>query len=359
MRTLFDRSLRRWYFRRSQLSAMSWGNTFPIYTNMAVIAITYSAIAPLILGFASFGLFLIHQAYKYNLLFVLDHQRVDTKGLLYPRALQQLLVGVYLAEICLIGLFAIRSAFPPMVLMILLTVVTALAHIAFNEALEPLLAAIPRVLNREEDGEENLAEREIEEDSSDGDLPILGGTGKRDKAKDDEDKRSARISERQLPASDGGISSPSQLESPESPQSPTQTNQQLSGHQSKRSSEAIQSLRKKLVDFLRWYFIPGIYANPFTLRRNMAEGHDCTDEISHYPDEIARNAYFPPSVSSPVPLLWIPRDAGGWSVKEVQETTRNGVIRMTDDGAHLNEQNEIVWDKHGMRPPIWTEKVFY
>lgn len=337
MRTLFDRSLRKWYFRRSQLSAISWGNTFPIYTNMAVIAITYSAIAPLILGFASFGLFLIYQAYKYNLLFVFDHQQVDTKGLLYPRALQQLLAGVYLGEICLIGLFAIRSAFAPMVLMILLTVVTALAHIAVNEALEPLLVAIPRALNKGDEEEEDVAEREMEEDSSDTDLPILENTEKRTEAKKDTGEQSTRISERRVPMFDE-TSSPSPTKSP---------------------SEAMRSPKKMLVRLLRWYFVPGAYANPFALRRSMAEGHDPTDQSPLYPDDIARNAYFPPSVSSPTPLLWIPRDAGGWSVREIQETTKNGVIRMTDDEAHLDERNKIVWDKHGMRPPIWSERVFY
>ena len=34
---------------------------------------------------------------------------IDTKGAVYPRALQQVFVGLYIAEACLIGLFALAS----------------------------------------------------------------------------------------------------------------------------------------------------------------------------------------------------------------------------------------------------------
>ena len=48
---------------------------------------------------------------------------IDTKGRVYPRALQQLFVGLYLAEVCLIGLFAIDlgtsiGALGPLLLMV-------------------------------------------------------------------------------------------------------------------------------------------------------------------------------------------------------------------------------------------------
>jgi hypothetical protein len=58
-----------------------------------------------------------------------------------------------------------------------------------------------------------------------------------------------------------------------------------------------------------------------------------------------------------MPLLWIPRDGGGVSRREVRLTGR--VIPITDEEAHLDEKNKVVWDKVGMKPPIWEEKVFY
>ncbi|KAL4961019.1 putative DUF221 domain protein [Aspergillus stella-maris] len=150
MTTFFDGSPRRLYERWAALSELGWGNVFPVFTNMGVIALTYSCIAPLILGFCFFGLYLVYQAYRYNFLFVYDI-KIDTKGLVYPRALQHLLTGVYLATICMIGLFAIKSAIGPLIIMVLFTILFVLAHISLNDALTPLNSFLPRTLDLEEE----------------------------------------------------------------------------------------------------------------------------------------------------------------------------------------------------------------
>ena len=94
-------------------------------------------------GVTFIGLYLVYQAYRYNFLFVYEID-VDTKGLVYPRALQHLLTGIYLAEICMIGLFAIKGAIGPVVIMVLFTIGTVLAHMSLNEALAPLNTFLPR-----------------------------------------------------------------------------------------------------------------------------------------------------------------------------------------------------------------------
>ncbi len=50
--------------------------SFPIYTNLFVIAICYAVIAPLVLGFAAIGLYLFYFAFRYNLIFV-GNQAID------------------------------------------------------------------------------------------------------------------------------------------------------------------------------------------------------------------------------------------------------------------------------------------
>jgi len=81
--------------------------------------------------------------------------QIDTKGRVYPRALQHLFVGLYIAEICLIGLFAIGTgesvgALGPLILMIVFMVFTALYHISLNSALTPLIDYLPKSLESEE-----------------------------------------------------------------------------------------------------------------------------------------------------------------------------------------------------------------
>lgn len=141
---------RKLYQKWSTLSSVSWGNTLPIYANITVIGIVYSCIAPLVLGFAAIGMSFFYLAYRYNILFVSDAQ-IDTKGLIYPRALQHLMVGVYIAEVCLIGLFGVGKSPGPLIIMVIFTIFTVLYHYSLNSALGPLLYTLPQSLVSEEE----------------------------------------------------------------------------------------------------------------------------------------------------------------------------------------------------------------
>jgi hypothetical protein len=119
-----------------------------ISTKLTSLAITYSIIAPLILGFATVGFGIIYLAVRYNTFFVLTNN-IDTKGLAYAKALQQLMTGVYLSEVCLIGLFAINTAPGPIVLMAIFLVGTAIYHVMMRHALKPLEMYLPDSLDGE------------------------------------------------------------------------------------------------------------------------------------------------------------------------------------------------------------------
>ncbi|KAG4273312.1 hypothetical protein FPRO04_14568, partial [Fusarium proliferatum] len=58
----------------------------PIYTNMAVISIIYSIVAPFLLLWSTISMGLLYLAYRYNVLYVTVTD-VDTGGLIYPQAL--------------------------------------------------------------------------------------------------------------------------------------------------------------------------------------------------------------------------------------------------------------------------------
>lgn len=60
-------------------------------------------IAPLVLGFATVGLALLYIAFRYELIFVLDAAQFNTRGETYKKALNQLFVGIYVSELCMIG----------------------------------------------------------------------------------------------------------------------------------------------------------------------------------------------------------------------------------------------------------------
>lgn len=281
---------RKMYKQWSTLSAISWGSTLPVFTNIAVIGITYSCIAPLVLGFATIGMSFFYMAFRYNILFVTDSQ-IDTKGLIYPRALQQLMTGVYIAEVCLIGLFGIATTPGPLIVMVVFTIFTALYHFSLNSALDPLLYTLPKTLATEEEAL-RLEAPALTQDSA-------------------SNEKNGDVSALAAPHTKPG--------------------------------------------FITKFFKPHIYADYATLRRLVP--HGLLDVDNMYEQTVADNAYFPPSVTSETPLLWIPKDIAGVSAQEVSHTSK--VIEITDDGCTLNENNKIEWDAEGARPPLWTPKVYY
>jgi hypothetical protein len=102
----------------------------------------YSCIAPLVLGFAAIGLVLFYLSYRYMLLYTAQ-PKIDTKGHSYTLSLQHMLTGVYIAELCLIGLFSLRGAFGPTVLLGILLIVTIVFTILTNRYFAPLEQYLP------------------------------------------------------------------------------------------------------------------------------------------------------------------------------------------------------------------------
>jgi len=116
----------------------------------------YSVIAPLIFLFSSITFGLLWVVFRYNLLYV-TVSRPNTRGLLYPTALNQLFTGVYVMELCMIGLFFLvrddhnrATCVGQAVIMIVATATTLVFQLILNDAVAPLLRFMPRSEMREE-----------------------------------------------------------------------------------------------------------------------------------------------------------------------------------------------------------------
>lgn len=90
--------------------------------------------------------------YRYNTLYVTKF-RFDTGGLLFPRAINQLFTGIYVMELCLIGLFfLVRNTEGKVackgqaIIMIIMTVLTVGFQLLLNEAFGPLIRYLPITL---------------------------------------------------------------------------------------------------------------------------------------------------------------------------------------------------------------------
>ncbi|PFH59337.1 hypothetical protein XA68_12489 [Ophiocordyceps unilateralis] len=289
------------YTKWTTLTPVLWGSLMPVYTNIVVISIIFSVIAPLMLFWSTLALVLFHLAYRYNILFV-SQTAVDTQGLIYPRALKQLFTGLYLAEICMIGLFAVSQAVGPAVLMAIFLVFTILFQITLFKNLDPLLYGLPRSVQ--------ATEQAIR-------MGGAGGTTEPDLGNKTADGKGGTLSREQ---SNGSVP------------------------QNQRGNAVMR------------FFKPWKYARYETLRDMMPREEELGfDRL--YTEETEATAYLPSSVSRKPPTIWIPEDAAGVSKQEIALTSK--VIAITDEGASLDDKNHIVWDTEGARPPVWDERVYY
>ncbi|CAG8981929.1 hypothetical protein HYALB_00013820 [Hymenoscyphus albidus] len=277
-----DSTPRKMFNRYIKLSGLGWGSLYPKFGNMGIIAITYSIIAPLVLGFAAIGFLVIYFAVRYNSLFVLTND-IDTKGRAYAKAMQQLMVGVYLAEVCLIGLFAINTAPGPIVLMVVFLVATIMYHITMHTAFNPLIEYLP--------------ER-------------TSGTDQRDLFMTKDNK-----------SYDATTSCSPPTGPPETPPKPN-------------------TFTAKKAALFNKYFDPKRFKSHTTVQKLVPDWAPPS-----YEQEEKELAYFNPAVTSPPPVLWIARDEMGISEREVRET--RDVVHCTDEFAGFDEKGKVVWDGLG------------
>jgi hypothetical protein len=146
---IVDNTARAKWTRNTKLPVVQWGSFFPVYTNFACIALIYSIVAPLIALFAIITFSLLWVAHRYNMLYV-TRFKTDTGGVLYPRAINQTFTGLYVMELCLIGLFFLAEdetgknvCFPQGIIMVIALIFTIIYQYVLNSSFGPLLRYLP------------------------------------------------------------------------------------------------------------------------------------------------------------------------------------------------------------------------
>lgn len=307
-----DKTPRKKYMRYVSLMEPSWGAEYPKWTNLGVIAISYAVIAPLVLGFATVGLGLLYVAYRYNMLYVYN-TKIDTKGAFYARALEQIMVGVYLGELCILGLFGIGvgselTAIGPVVLQVILIATTIAFHVLVKTKLKPLTKYLPL------------------EDPFDGDS--------RDRSEE------GRRSEQGLV---GNV-----------PEDPTMKDHDaignLSEHPDKQTSEP----------FYKRIFTP---KQPTASQITASMAPHFRQSVPPYTQQEVLEAYMHPAFTQPEPVIWLAQDPAGISRREV-EVTKQGLaqfdVEVTDRGARMNEKGKVeLVDEKVTDAPLWERKIVY
>ncbi|KAL1305017.1 hypothetical protein AAFC00_003917 [Neodothiora populina] len=308
---ILDKTPRKVYNRYTNLIGLGWGSVYPAFVMLGCIAIAYSCIAPLLLGFASVGFGVLYLAYRYQLFYVIGNHSIDMKGRAYARGLQQLTVGVYLSEFCLIGLFAIGCASSPdcagpLVLMIIFTVFTVIYHVILKMTLGPIIEG----------------------------LELIPGT----------EGDSMMTKDHSLAETEEGRPTKDTL-------SPTETS-------ASTADPAKKSMFQKGRGFLLKFFFSSPLARKFFYPKHGLAAH-FDNPIRPYTEEEESEAYLPPAITSRMQVVWIARDPYGLSKQEVAGCEEFN-IPASDAEASLTEKAAVHWDQERLRhAPIYEEEVPY
>lgn len=207
--------------------------------------------------------------------------KIDTKGHCYTLALQQILIGIYIAELCLIGLFGLRQATGPSIMIAVLLAVTVVFNVATNKYFAPL---------------ENFLPAELALESEDEEAPLLAG----------------------------GDAEEGEAES----------------HIERLGSHA--RIPSRYVSPVASFFEPHIFASHRAMKAWLKDGDFDEDDVPEYSKEDLKKAYLNPAYTSATPVVWLPRDEMGVSKKEVRDNEKEG-LKCSDEGAWVNEKGRLEW----------------
>jgi len=308
-----------------KMKGLFYGNSYPKFTNMAVIALVYSCIAPLVLGFALVGFTLFYATYRYLMLYS-NNVKLEMKGECHGRAMQQMLVGVYVSELCLIGLFGARNATGPSILMTIFFVLTILHHVLVNKYMAPLENYMPldvlTAAEMEHGGEgdsqaNNSNDTNNDNDDTEAEEPLLSSSQSRDT------RHASRLH-----------------------------------HQGISKSLPVYILDPLKVFLESYNIMPSIESfRPYLLPSTDSDLNlrDSTlTTVPNYTDNQIENAYKNPALTSKAPVVWLARDTAGVSQELKTRNKDRAELETTDDGAELDENGKLVWDESNVsKAPIF------
>jgi hypothetical protein len=294
----WDKTPREQFTTFAQMKGTPWAAWYPKFTNLFVIAIAYSCIAPLVTGFSAVGIFFYYLSYRYGLLYV-RQTKIDTKGEAYKRALQHMPTGLYFAQLCMIGLFSARGAVVQTALMITLLVITAVANLLLDRMLRPLDLYL---------GVDKWQQEEV---------PVLA---ERDGIDPDDDAA--------LHAASHG------------------------------RRLGLKNLPNPAPRWLSDLFDSIISSARERTKAMLQDDSHSSEDAPKLSDEDIDKAYLNPTLTSKTPKIWIPRDPLGISKEEIRQN-ENVDIATTDEGAEVREDGKMIWNHHFEQVPIFNRPKVY
>lgn len=256
------------------------------------------------------------------------------------------MVGVYLAEFCLLGLFAINIgssavAVGPVVLQVILIVVTVVVHIAMRKKLAPLVSSLPLNLLQECERRQHGQSASRAEQNDHAATCNTGDMHPGYEAKDEIITSG--------PDGSGLVSGTAAYFS---------TIEYRNGVGREDIADLVGTPGKRSM-FQRIFKPQAQSAAELSAGLNPR----FREPVQAYDAQDARKAYLHPAVVAEPPVIWLARDALGVSAREVHDLrgklADNGVD-ITDEGAVVNEKGKVEWIEGSVEEaPLWEKRIVY
>ncbi|EGZ73212.1 DUF221-domain-containing protein [Neurospora tetrasperma FGSC 2509] len=361
MARILDNTARAKWTRNTQLPSVTWGSFFPVYTNFACIALIYSVVAPLISIFAIITFALLWCAHRYNMLYV-TRFRTDTGGVLYPRAINQTFTGLYVMELCLIGLFFLAvdendqvACVPQAIIMIIALILTILYQYLLNRSFGPLLRYLPITFEDEavirDEAFQRAQERRLGIIRDDDEATALNRSGPG--ANDGKDIELRNLHKRTKSEADS-LSRLGKL-------NPVRGIVQAGSWAARGGRQVRQAAFGKAEENLRTATIYRNERRQKDIEAQRAIGdalfggyHDEIEDLTpEERDVLVRKAFQHYALRARRPTVWIPRDDIGVSDDEIKRTQEfSKYIWISNEGTALDSKVRVVY---GRNPPDFSE----
>lgn len=295
------------------LSTPSWGVIYPTIELLVVLFLVYSIISPIILIFSTFALGMLYMGFLYLSVYVFGQPLIDLRGRSYPKALFQTFVGLYLAEICLLGLFIMAKSWGPLVLEAFILAVTVLAHLYFRYKFEPLLDTVPISAIKEGRGEgKNLYP------NKDQGWNEIKETGKNYVS--DNETRGSHTNTKTTNVADSVSSHNDTMVAGDPPQESGNAIPEAMTQENINTADLDtleKQVKKSPKQVFKRFFSPRDGYSFALLRSQLPSYFNLT---TNYSSEYLDGAYNDPAITDEEPHIWVPKDPIGISEYEITKT---------------------------------------
>lgn len=309
---------------------------YPSFQLISLIAMTYSVVAPLVLGFSAISFFLIFLAFLYTLVYIMQPYQTDARGRNYVTSMFQMFVALYLAEVLITALFVFSKNWACVVLEAVWIAVTAICHIWFKRKFLPLYEIVPISALKYASGDKTfqypMYDQGLKEIRSEGQSYWAGGNqlGLAESALD-----------QVLPDPRGDGSEKSKTGLPDK------------DFNSEKKFESSSDLQKGEASGPKSSFTRFFKPKTVSFDETRDSLPTCYFNYIEYNPQFVKTAYADPVVNDDEPHIWIPKDEMGLSEIEKNKALENGVD-VTDDDAGFDEKGRAVY--YGP-PPSYEESL--